>query len=223
MIAAVVQQGRFLTEQQQSIDEIHGSLEALLPLDKPLDQLIEQQLWLGWEMAVVELLWGVRCQSCRHVLREVMAVATTQASGSCGSTDGNVIGMAVPAIGSKGDDNVGAEAAQKVDDVLDQCFLVNVSERAVGIVEATCMLDSQSLAGAVELLFAHLGKSSTGRRSRTTDLTRFTSSGRDDHHLCAMGDSAGKGATGAKALIAGMGEDAKKTFRMVFCHILLHS
>ena len=41
------------------------------------------------------------------------------------------------------------------------------------------------------------------------------------HHLCAMGDRAGKGATRAKAFIVGMGEDSKKTFRMVFCHVLL--
>jgi hypothetical protein len=37
-----------------------------------------------------------------------------------------------------------------------------------------------------------------------------------------MGDRAGKGATRAKAFIVGMGEDAKKTFRMVLCHVLLH-
>ena len=222
MIAAVVQQGRFLAEEQQSIDEIQVSLEPLLRLDKPPDQLIEQQLWLGWEMTVVELLWVVRCQSCRYLLGELIAVATVQASGSGGSTDGNVIEMALTAISSKGDDYVRAEAAKKFHYVLDQHFLVNVFERAAGIVEAPGMLDAQSLTGALEFLFTHTGQGPTGSRPSTTDLTRFTSSRRDDHHLCAMGDRASKGATCAKALIVGMGEDSKKTFRMVFCHVLLH-
>ena len=105
-----MQQGRFLAEEQQSIDEIQVTLEPLILLDKPLDQLMEQQLWPEWEMAVVELLWVVRCQSCRYLLRELMAVTTAQASCSGGGTDGNVIGMAITAIRSKGDDDVRAEA-----------------------------------------------------------------------------------------------------------------
>jgi hypothetical protein len=84
------------------------------------------------------------------------------------------------------------------------------------------MLDSQSLTGALEFLFAHAGEGTTGSRPSTTDLTRFTSSRGYDHHLCAIGDRAGKGATRAKALIVGMGEDSQKTFRMVFCNVLLH-
>ena len=130
--------------------------------------------------------------------------------------------MAVTSIRSKGDDDVGAEAAEKVHYVLDQRFLVNVFKRTVGIVEAPGMLDSQSLTGELEFLFAHAGESPTGRRSRASDLTRFTSSRRYDHHLGAMGHRAGKGATRAKALIVGMGEDSKKTFRMVFYDVLLH-
>ena len=82
MIVAVAQQGYFLAEQLQSIDEILVSLEPLLRLDKPLGQLIEQQLLPGGEMAVVELLWVVRCRPFRYLLREVMAVATAQASGN---------------------------------------------------------------------------------------------------------------------------------------------
>jgi hypothetical protein len=173
-------------------------------------------------MAVVELLGVVRCQACRHLLRELMAVSTAQVSGSSGSTDGHVIGMTVTAIRSKGDDYVRAEAANKFHHIPDQHFLVNVFECAIGIVEAPGMLDSQSLTGALEFLFAHAGKSLTGSRPSTTDLTRFTASRRYDHHLCAMGDRAGKGATRAKALIVGVGEDSKQTFRMGFCHVLLH-
>ena len=71
-----------------------------------------------------------------------MAVTTAQASGSGGSTDGNVIGMAVTAIRSKGDDYIRAEATKKFHYVHDQHFLVNVFERAVGLVEAPGMLDS---------------------------------------------------------------------------------
>jgi hypothetical protein len=122
-------------------------------------------------MTVVELLWLVRCQSCRHLLRELMAVATAQASGSGGSTDCYVIGMAVTAIRSKGDDDVRAEAAKKFLDVLDQHFLVNVFELAVGIVEAPGMLDSQSLTGALKFLLAHAGESPAGSCPSTTDLT----------------------------------------------------
>jgi hypothetical protein len=85
------------------------------------------------------------------------------------------------------------------------------------------MLDSQSLTGALEFLFAHAGESPAGSRPGTPDLTRFTSSRRYDHHLRAMGDRAGKGATRAKALIIGMGEDSKKTFWMVFCYALFGS
>src|SRR6266487_2893283 len=105
-----------------------------------------------------------------------MAVTTAQASGSGGSTDGNVIGMAVTAIRSKGDDDVRAEAAKKLHDVLDEHFLVNVFECAVGIIEAPSMLDSQSLTGELEFLFAHAGESPTCSRPGTTDLTRVTSS-----------------------------------------------
>ena len=70
------------------------------------------------------------------------------------------------------------------------------------------MLDAQSLTGALEFLFAHAGESPTCSRTGTADLTRFTSSRRYDHHLCAMGDRTGKGATCAKAFIVGMSEDS---------------
>src|SRR5215469_14779897 len=142
MITAVVQQARFFAEQHQGISEIQVSLEPLLCLDKPLDQLIEQQLWPGWEMAVVELLWSVRCQPCLYLLRELMAVATAQASGSGGSTDGDMIGMTVTTIRSKSDDDVRAEATKKFHYILDQYFLVDVFESAISVVETPGMLDA---------------------------------------------------------------------------------
>src|SRR6516164_1421034 len=99
-----------------------------------------------------------------------------------------MIGMTVTAIRPKGDDDVRAEATKKFHDILDQYFLVDVFERAIGVVETQGMLDAQSLTGTLEFLFAHAAESLTSSRPGASDLTRFTSGRRYDHHLCSMGD-----------------------------------
>src|SRR5579884_2742905 len=109
-------------------------------------------------MAMIEPKRLMRCQACRNLFGKLSTVATAHAGSSSSITDGNMIWMAIAAIGSEGNNDVGAEGANDFDHLLDQHFLIHFLQHAVTVIQANHMLASKSLAGKMKFLFTHLAK-----------------------------------------------------------------
>src|SRR5437764_14197854 len=72
--------------------------------------------------------------TCRDVLRESARLAAPHAGcGGCG-TNGDMIGMPIATIRSKGDDHIGTEGTNDFSHLSDQYFLVNVLQCPVPMV-----------------------------------------------------------------------------------------
>src|SRR5436305_6285453 len=98
----------------------------------------------------------MRCQTCRNLFGKLSIVATSHVGSSSSSTDGNMIWMAIAAIGSESNNDIGTEGANDFDHLPDQHFLINFFQHAVTVIQANHVLDSKSLAGKTKFLFTTL-------------------------------------------------------------------
>src|SRR6266849_4454600 len=152
-------------------------------------------------MAMIEPSRSVKCQTCRKVFGKLSRVATSPAGRSRRSADGNMVWMAVAAIGSEGNHDVGTEGANDFDHLPDQHFLINFPQHAVAVFQAQHVLDSQSLAGQTKFLFTHLAERAPCRNLRTADLPCLSPGRGDNHCLGTRTGLPGKGPSRAEAFI----------------------
>ena len=122
-----------------------------------------------------------------------------------------MIWMAIAAIGSEGQNNVGAEGAHDFDHLSDQHFLINFLQHAVTMIQAYHVLDSQSLAGQTKLLFTHSSECAPCRNLRAANLPCLPSGRGNNHGLGTCTGIPGKGPSRAEAFIIWMCEDTKET------------
>jgi hypothetical protein len=122
-----------------------------------------------------------------------------------------MIWVAIAAIGSEGDHDVGAEGANDFDHLLDQHFLINFLQHAVTVIQANHVLDSKSLTGKTKFLFTHLAKRAPCRNLRTANLPCLSPGRGNNHGLGTRMCIPGKGPSRAEAFIVWMSEDTKET------------
>src|SRR5690242_17838553 len=96
---------------------------------------------------MIEARRPIRCKTCRNLFGELGTVATSHAGSSSSCTNSYMIWMAVAAIGSEGNNDIGAESTDNFCHLLCQHFRINFLQHAITVIQANHMLDSKSLAG----------------------------------------------------------------------------
>ncbi len=131
---------------------------------------------------------------------------------------GDVVGMAVEAIGAEGEDDLGAETADFRHEGLDDTLGRYVDEGAgvivglitlhtgIAMIEKDWVLDTQGATRGLQLLLTHLGQCLTGSRAGLANLALLSEGGAYQADIHSSGGVTGKGATDGKGLVVGVGE-----------------
>ena len=94
--------------------------------------------------------------------------------------NGDVIGMAIGAVGSKGNDHVRFETPDMGGDCGGACVGIHLIDGAVGIAETANRGDTEDLGGGMEFRFAQRAELGRGRGSGCAVAAALATRGSDD-------------------------------------------
>ena len=209
MVADVAQGAGRLGQQQESVGKGGRPGKAARLAGQPGRQPLDDQQVARREVPVVQPGRPAQGEGGRPV-RAVPGAGGPLAGGRGHRADGDVVGMAVAAVGTERDDNVGPEFADDLRHVLDQGGEPGVGEGAVDVVQAAYPRDAQTLAGQAQLGLPDSGDGPPVTGGSVADLARLAAGRRHHHDLGTLSGVAGERAPGAERLVVRMGEDTQQ-------------
>ena len=205
VVADVTQGAGRLGQQQESVGKGGRPGKAARPTGQPGRQPLHDQQVARREVPVVQ-----PGRPGGRPVRAVPGAARPLAGGRGRRADGDVVGMAVAAVGTERDDDVGPEFADDLRHLVHQGGEPGVGEGAVDVVQAAHRRDAEALAGQAQLGLPDSGDGPPVTGGSVADLARLAAGRRHHHDLGTLPGVAGERAPGAERLVVRMGEDTQQ-------------
>ena len=203
VVADVTQGAGRLGQQQESVGKGSRPGNAVRPAGQPGRQPLGDQQVARREAPVVQ---PGRPAPAPGTARAGPGAGGPPAGGRGHRADGDVVRMAVAAVRTERDDDVGPEFADDLRHLLHQGAEPGVGQGAVNVVQAAHPRDAQTLAGQPQLGLPDSGDGPPVTGPSVADLARLAPGRRHHHDLGTLPGVPRERPPGAERLIVRMGE-----------------